>query len=172
MPVVIRVLSTTIFTPISPFKPKLVPWYYHTNTIQDLKKRSYGPWASANIVVVVVAVRGDFNCYKQLEVAGGSGDLDHDIVTFVLHLHTKYEQLVQSFHWIMVSLKNIAATTTGDRHLRTDHFTIVATVVARQHLWQLHSNISKAALTTREVINLFIAYSGCFCKFYAFWILK
>ncbi len=83
MHVVIIVESTTIVSSIFAFPPKLIPMFFHMNSISKFQNYIQN-WGSTTIVVIVIGVRGvgDNKIEKQLLIANGECEFDQDIFAF------------------------------------------------------------------------------------------
>jgi hypothetical protein len=62
---------------ILPFQPKLIPMFFHMDSIRKFKS-SIISWRFATIVIIVIGVKGigDSKGEKQLLIANGEGEFD------------------------------------------------------------------------------------------------
>ncbi len=77
MHVVITIESTTIVSSIPSFQPKIVPMFFHMDSIRKFRN-SILRWRSAPIVIIVIGVKGigDNRNEKQLLIADRKGKFD------------------------------------------------------------------------------------------------
>jgi hypothetical protein len=94
MHVVIIIESTTIVSSIHAFQTKLVPMFFHMDSIIKFKN-SIQSWRSTTIVVIVIGVKGikDIKGEKQLLIIDREGEFDQYIIVFSNNFKTKYGQL-------------------------------------------------------------------------------
>jgi hypothetical protein len=133
MHVVITIESTTIVSSIPTFQLKLIPMFFHMDSIREFRN-SIQNWrfTTSAIIVIVVEGIGDSKCEKQLLITNGEGEFDQDIFTLCNNFKTKYEQLFEAYnggHCVMVLIKNVTTTTKGDQYSRAKHYTILTKVV-------------------------------------------
>jgi hypothetical protein len=118
------------------------------------------------LAVIVVGVRGETNVNigdnrteveKQLMIADGPHFHDQDVISIGAHFKEEYDQLVENFYdgkCAMVLIKNVVATSYGDRHLRAQAYTIFTQIVeedVRARLLDLHNTITGNQPPRREV---------------------
>jgi hypothetical protein len=119
MHVVIIIESTTIVSSIPAFQVKLIPMFFHMDSIKKLKN-SIQSWRSTTIVIIIIDVNGIgySKGEKQLLIVDGEGGIDQYIFALGNNFNTKYEQLLEAYnggHYAMVLIKNVTTTITkGD----------------------------------------------------------
>jgi hypothetical protein len=81
MHVVITIESTTIVSSIPTFQPKLVPMFFHMNSIREFKSFIQS-WRFVTIVVIIISVRAvrDSRGEKQLLIVNGEGEFDPKVL--------------------------------------------------------------------------------------------
>ncbi len=160
MHVVLKVQSTTSIHVIEVVDNVFIPKFYHSDTINEFRKRSHEQWATATIAACVIGIRGRYGKYEQLLIADGETENDNDVIALSHHFNKEYTQIVEAFNngqCVMVLFKNVGVTQQGDRYLLTNASTIVSTVVddfTRSQLVETHNKLCKSAPTSpREVCS-------------------
>ncbi len=76
---------------IPTFQPKLIPMFFHMDSIRVFKSfiRS---WRSTTIIIIVVGVRGirDSKGEKQLLIVDGEGEFDQDVLIIGNNFKTQF----------------------------------------------------------------------------------
>jgi hypothetical protein len=112
MHVVITIELMTIVLSINIFEPKLVPMFFHMDSIREFKS-FFQCWN----YVIIVGVKGgrDNKGERQLLIVNGEGEFDQDIIALGNNFKIEYEQLLETYnggHCAMVLIKNVTTTTT------------------------------------------------------------
>jgi len=117
---VITIESTTIVSSIPTFQPKLLPMFFHMNSIREFKSFIQS-WRFVTIVVIIINVRGigDSRGEKQLLIVDGESEFDPKVLAIGYNFKTKYEQLFEAYNGdqcAMVLIKNVTIMTSkGDQ---------------------------------------------------------
>ncbi len=144
MHVVITIESTTIVSSIFAFPPKLVPMFFHMDSISKFQKYIQS-WRSPNIVVIVIGVKGvgDNKAEKQLLIADGECEFDQNVLALGNNFRIWYNQLLEAYNGglcVMLLTMNVTTTSKGDQYLKAQHYTILIEVVDEAtwtHIFQL-----------------------------------
>jgi hypothetical protein len=120
---VITIESTTIVSSIPTLQHKLVPMFFHMDSIREFKSFIQS-WRFITIVVIIISIRGvrDSRGERLLLIEDGEGEFDPE-----------YEQLFEAYNGdqcAMVLIKNVTITPSkGDQYLKAQHYTILTKVV-------------------------------------------
>jgi hypothetical protein len=110
------ITSTTIVSSIPAFHVKLIPMFFHMDSIKEFRS-SIQSWRFATIVIIVLGVNGigDSKGKKQLLIIDGKDEFDQDIFVLGNNFKIEYEQLLEAYnggHCAMVLIKNVTTTLT------------------------------------------------------------
>jgi hypothetical protein len=129
MHVVITIELMTIVLSINIFEPKLVPMFFHMDSIREFKS-FFQCWN----YVIIVGVKGgrDNKGERQLLIVNGEGEFEQDILILNNNFKIDNEQLLEAYNGsqcIMVLIKNMVTMSKGDRYLRAQQYIIITKVV-------------------------------------------
>ncbi len=84
MHVVITIKSTTILLSIPAFQPKLIPMFFHMDSIREFKSFIQS-WRSTTIAIIIIVVKGvgDNKGENQLLIINGKGEFNKNILFLV-----------------------------------------------------------------------------------------
>lgn len=117
MHIIITIESTTIMSSISSFHLKLIPMFFHIDSIREFKNYVQR-WNFTSIVIYFTSVRGGKNNKgeKQLMIIDGR-KFDQDVLAMGNNFKLEYEQLLKAYNGgqcTMVLIKNVVAISKRD----------------------------------------------------------
>jgi hypothetical protein len=99
MHAIIIIELMTIVSSITIFELKLVPMFFHMDSIREIRS-SLQSWSLATISFIIVGVKGGRNNKgeNQLLIADGKGEFDQDVIILGNNFKIEYEQLLEIYN--------------------------------------------------------------------------
>ena len=142
MPDVLKVQSTTSIFMIEDSRNKLIPQFFHIDSISKFQKRSHEQWATTTIVACIIGIKGTYGCFHQFIIA---------------------DEGFNSGQCVMVLFKNIGISQTRYQYLCTDASIIISTNVdnfVQIQLRSIHNKLcSQSQTSSREVTTLYYMFT-------------
>ncbi len=99
MHVVISIEQTTIVSSIPTFQPKLIPMFFHMDSIREFRSFIQS-WKFPTIVIIVIGVKGikDSKDEKQLLIINGKGEFNQNSFALSNNFRIEYEQFFEVYN--------------------------------------------------------------------------
>jgi hypothetical protein len=99
MHAIIIIELTTIVLSIIIFELKLVPMFFHMDSIKEIRNLLQS-WSLATMSFIIVGVKGGRNNEgeNQLLIANGKGEFDQNVLVLDNNFKIKYEQLLKTYN--------------------------------------------------------------------------